>query len=170
MINNCWQKCLWDSGLVEWFSLRVREVPGSIPGCPLRRISKLICPKNAIFLLLVSEIIWKTVCTTDDKKLINWRTLIINCWQPSLWDSALEVRFSLWKPEVTGSINGCPQLRIIELIGPNNSISWVIFHFWEIIWKTVCKTDYEKYKLEHYDYQLLTIIFMGQCSSGMILG
>ena len=25
----------WDSGLVVWFSLRVREVPGSIPGCPL---------------------------------------------------------------------------------------------------------------------------------------
>ena len=29
------RNCLRDSGLVAWFSLRVREVPGSIPGCPL---------------------------------------------------------------------------------------------------------------------------------------
>ena len=63
------------------------------------------------------------------KKLINWSTMIINCWQPSSKDSDLEVRFSLWKREVTGSINGCPELAINELIGPNNSISWVILHF-----------------------------------------
>ena len=75
------------------------------------------------------------------KKPIKWSTMIINCWLPSSWDSAIEVSFSLWEREFTGSINGCPKLGIIELIGPNNSISWVMLLFWEIIWKTVCKQD-----------------------------
>ena len=55
--------------------------------------------------------------------------MIFNCWQPSSWDSALEVWFSLWKREVSGSTNGYLQLAIIELIGPNNSISSVILNF-----------------------------------------
>ena len=63
------------------------------------------------------------------QKLINWSTLIISCWQPSLWDSPLDVRISLWEREVTGSIIGCPKLGIIELIGPNHPISQVILHF-----------------------------------------
>ena len=33
--NRNFRHCLRDSGLVVWFTLREREVPGSIPGCPL---------------------------------------------------------------------------------------------------------------------------------------
>ena len=78
------------------------------------------------------------------KKLVNWSTMIINCWQPSSKDSGLEVRFSLWKQEVTGSINGCPKLGIIELIGPNNSISWVIFHLLRNYLENSLQTRLEK--------------------------
>ena len=63
------------------------------------------------------------------KKLINWSTMIINCWQPSSWNGALEVWFSIWKREVSGSTNGYLQLAITELIGPNISISSVMLHF-----------------------------------------
>ena len=153
MIINCWQQSFWDSGRVVWFSLRFREVPGSIPGCHQRRITKLICPNNSIFFLLFSEIIWKTVCTTDDKKLKNWSTLIINCWLQYAWESALEVTFSLWEQDVTGWINGCSQLGIIEIIGPNNSISWVILHFLRNYLKNSMQNRLlKKYKLKHYDY------------------
>ena len=93
--------------------------------------------------------------------------MIINCWQPSLWDSERSSgRFSLWVREVAGAIPGCPQLVINQIIGPNNSMFSSKLHFWEIILKTVWKTDYKN--LEHNDYQLLQTV-LWPWSSGMIL-
>ena len=76
------------------------------------------------------------------KKLINRSTMIINCWLPSSWDSALEVRFSLWERDVTCSINGCPQLGIIETICPNNFIFSGILHFFEKLKEKQYAPDY----------------------------
>ena len=55
MIINCWQQPLWDIGQVVRFSLRVGEVPGTIPGSPQRRITELIYPNISIFLLHIFE-------------------------------------------------------------------------------------------------------------------
>ena len=41
------------------------------------------------------------------------------------------------------SIPGCLQLGTIQIIGPNISMFSSKLHFWEIILKTVCKTDYK---------------------------
>ena len=78
-----------DSGLVVWFSLRVREVPGSIPGCPL-------FPCN--FKIMFQETSWIFPSCRVTKK--NFR----HC----LRDSGLVVWFSLRVREVPGSIPGCP--------------------------------------------------------------
>ena len=80
------------------------------------------------------------------KKLIKWSTKIINCWLPSSWDSALEVSFSLWEQEFKRSINGCPKLGIIDLIGPNNSISWVMLHFFEKLFEKQSANQIRKKK------------------------
>ena len=164
-IINCWQPSLLkaepSSGMV--LALGARGA-GFTTRLPLTRDNwnKLsqqfhILWKIALFL----ENKRKTVWTRDDKKLIYLNTMIINCWQLSSWDSALEERFSLWKRNVTGSINGCPQLGIIEIIGPNSSISSVKLHFLRNYLKNSPQNRLQKkYKLVHYEYQLLTNIFI----------
>ena len=135
------------SGLASWLSRWVREATGSLPDCPQRGINETICPNNFIFsgiLHFFEKLNENQYAPQIIKKLVNWCTMIINCWQPSSKDSGLEVRFSLWKREVTGSINGCPKLGIIELIGPNNSISWVIFHLLRNYLKNSLQTRLEK--------------------------
>ena len=80
--------CLRDSGLVEWFSLRVREVTGSIPGCTL-------FPFN--FKVIFRETSWKfSSCRATQRNFCH-----------CLLDSGLVVWFSLRVREVTGSIPGC---------------------------------------------------------------
>ena len=120
------------SGLASWLSRWVREATGSLPDCPQRGIIETICPNKFIIsgiLHFLEKLNEKQYAPQMIKKLINWGTMIINCWQPSSWDGALEVWFSLWKREVSGSTSGYLQHRIIELIGHNNSISSVILHF-----------------------------------------
>ena len=133
MSINCWQPSLLEgersSGMV--LALGARG-PGFTTRLPLTRDNWNILSQQFHILLNTAFFLenkWKTAWTTDDKKLINWSTMIINCWQPSSWDSALEVWFSLWKREVSGSTSGYLQLTIIELIGHNNSISSVKLHF-----------------------------------------
>ena len=90
--RNFWH-CLRDSGLVVWFSLRVREVPGSIPGCPLFPYS---------FKVMFQETSWIFPSCRVTKR---------NFWH-CLWESGLVVWFSLWVQEVPGSIPGCPRLTL----------------------------------------------------------
>ena len=71
---------------------------------------------------------------------------------------------------VAGAIPGCPQLGITELIGSNNSIFSEKTAFSEkIIENQSAKQITKIYEFEHYRYQLLITIFVGQWSSGMIL-
>ena len=83
------RNCLLDSGLVVWFSLRVREVPGSIPGCPCFPFS---------FTAMFQETSW--IFSTWRARKRNFR----HCLQ----DSGLVVWFSLRVREDPGSIPGCP--------------------------------------------------------------
>ena len=84
---NFWH-CLRDSGLVVWFSLRVQEVTGSIPGCT-------VFPFN--FKVIFQETSWKfSSCRATQRNF--WHCLL---------DSGLVVWFSLRVREVTGSIPGC---------------------------------------------------------------
>ena len=78
--------CLQDSGLVVWFSLRVREDPDSIPGCPLFP-----------FKVMFQETSWNFSSCRVTKR---------NFWH-CLRDSGLVVWFSLLVREVPGSIPGC---------------------------------------------------------------
>ena len=75
--------CLKDSGLVVWSSLRMREVPGSIPGCPL-------FPFNCKFMF--QETSWNISSCRETKR--NFR----KC----LRDSGLVAWFSLRVREVPG--------------------------------------------------------------------
>ena len=71
---------------------------------------------------------------------------------------------------VKGAIPGCPQLGITELIGSNNSIFLGKTAFSEKIIKNQSAKQITKiYELEHNRYQLLTTIFLGLWSIGMIL-
>ena len=75
--------CLQDSGLVVWFSLRVREDPGSIPGCPLFLFN---------FKVMFQETSWNfSSCRVTKRK----------CWH-RLRDIGLVVWFTLRVREVTG--------------------------------------------------------------------
>ena len=85
--------CLRDSGLVVSFTFRVREDPGSIPGCPL-------FPFN--FKVMFQETSWNFSSCRVTKR---------NFWH-CLRDSGLVVWFSLWVREVPGSIPGCPRLTL----------------------------------------------------------
>ena len=87
------RNCLRNSGLVVWFSLRVREVPGSIPGCPLFPYS---------FNVMFQETSWIFSSCRVTKR---------NFWH-CLRDSGLVVWFSLWVREVPGSIPGRPCLTL----------------------------------------------------------
>ena len=80
-----------DSGLVVWFSLWVREVPGSIPGCP-----RLTFNFNVMF----QETSWNFLSCREPKR--NFRYC--------LRDSSLVVWFSLWVGEVPGLTPGCRRL------------------------------------------------------------
>ena len=83
------QHCLRDSGLVVWFSLRVREVPGSIPGCPFFRYN---------FKIMFQETSWIfSICRATKR---NFRHCLV--------DSGVVVWFSLRVREVPGSIPGRP--------------------------------------------------------------
>ena len=75
--------CLQDSGLVVWFSLRVREDPGSIPGCPL-------FPFN--FKVMFQETSWNFSSCRVTKR---------NFWH-CLRDSGLVVSFTFRVREVPG--------------------------------------------------------------------
>ena len=87
------RNCLRDSGLKVWFSLRVREVPGSIPGCPLSPYS---------FKVMFQETSWIfSSCRVRKRNFLH-----------CLRDSGLVVWFSLWVGEVPGSIPGCPHLTL----------------------------------------------------------
>ena len=77
------RNCLRDSGLVLWFSLRVPEVPGSIPGCPLFPYS---------FKVMFQETSWIFSSCRVTKR--NFR----NC----LRDSGLVLWFTLRVQEVPG--------------------------------------------------------------------
>ena len=59
---------LWERGRVVWFSLRFREVPVSVPRGPQRRITKLICPNNSIFLLFFQKLYEKQYAPQMIKK------------------------------------------------------------------------------------------------------
>ena len=84
--------CLQDSGLVVWFSLRVREEPGSIPGCPL-------FPFN--FKVMLQETSWNfSSCQVTQRKL--WHRLR---------DSGLVVWFTL-------RVLGCERSRVSIPGGP----------------------------------------------------
>ena len=87
------RNCLRVSGLVVWFSLKVREVPGSIPGCPLFPYSSKV---------MFQETSWIFSSCRVTKR---------NFWH-CLRDSGLVVWFSLWVQEVPGSIPGCPRLTL----------------------------------------------------------
>ena len=69
MIISCWQQSLWDSGLVVSFSLRMREVPGPIPGSPQRRITELIYPNNSILLQIFEKLYEKQYAPQMTKNL-----------------------------------------------------------------------------------------------------
>ena len=86
--NRIFWHCFRDSGLVVWSSLRVREVPGSTPGCPL-----FLFNFNAMF----QETSWTFSSFRATKKF-----------RHCLRDSGLVVWFSLRVREVPGSIPGCP--------------------------------------------------------------
>ena len=84
--------CLRDSGLVVWFSLRVREVPGSIPGCPLFPCS---------FKVMFQETSWIFSTSRATKR---------NFWH-RLRDSGLVVWFTL-------RVLGCERSRVSIPGGP----------------------------------------------------
>ena len=85
--------CLQDCGLVVWFSLRVREVPGSIPGCPFFPYS---------FKVMFQETSWIfSSCRVTKRNF--WHCLRV---------SGVVVWFSLWVREVPGSIPGRPCLTL----------------------------------------------------------
>ena len=115
--------CLRDSGLVVWFSFRVRELPGSIPGSPLFPFSF-----NAMF----QETSWVFSSCRATKR--NFR----HC----LRDSGLVVWFWRRVRELPGSIPGCPfSLLILKLPFKRRHESFrVVEHKKEtfcIVWGTV---------------------------------
>ena len=90
---NFWH-CLRNSGLVVWFTLRVREVPGSITGCPLFHFTF-----NALF----RETSW--IFSSCRATKINFPYCLLDS-GPVLW-------FTLRVREVPGSIPGCPRLTFL---------------------------------------------------------
>ena len=69
MIISCWQQSLCDSGLVVWFSHRMREVPGPIPGSPQRRINELSYPNSSILLHIFEKLYEKQYAPQMTKNL-----------------------------------------------------------------------------------------------------
>ena len=106
--KNNFRHCLQDSGLVVWISLRVREDPGSIPGCPL-------FPFN--FKVIHQETSWNfSSCRVTQRKLCH-----------RLRDSGLVVWFTL---RVLGcersrvSIPGCPRFPF-SFTAMFQEMSWI---------------------------------------------
>ena len=115
--------CLRDSGLVVWFSLRVREVTGSIPGCTLFPFS---------FKVIFQEMSWKFSSCRTPKRNFPY----------CLRDSGPVVWFTLRVREVPGSIPGCPRLSFDFNLcfKKRHEILWVAEHQKEtfgIAWGTV---------------------------------
>ena len=90
--------CLRDSGLVVWFYLRVRELPGSIPSCTLFPFS---------FKVIFQETSWKfSSCRAPkrnfryclrDSDLVVWFTLrVLNCERSRVQIPDVPFPFQLW--------------------------------------------------------------------------
>ena len=143
-----------------WFSLCAREVPGSIPGWPKSQLFKYLTQqfhvlrKIAFFENLFEKQSAKQIIKTYKSEHYHYQLLTTFMGQCS---SGMILALGARVPD---SIPGCLQLGTIQIIGPNNFMFQEHCIFWEIIWKTVCKTDYEIYELEQYGYQLLTTIFL----------
>ena len=88
--------CVRDSGLVVWFSLRVREVTGSIPGCTLFPFS---------FKVIFQEMSWKFSSCRTPKRNFPY----------CLRDNGPVVWFTLRVREVPGSIPAVPVCLLISI-------------------------------------------------------
>ena len=128
-------------GLVAGSSLWVREVAGAIPGCPQLVNSNNLSQqfhvlRNIAFLeKLIENKSAKQITKTYKSEHYHYQLLTTFMGQCS---SGMILALVASAPD---SIPGCLQLGTIQIIGPNNSMFSSKLHFWEIILKTVCKTD-----------------------------
>ena len=113
---------LRDSGLVVWFSLKVREVTGSIPGCTLFLFN---------FKVIFQETSWKfSSCRAPKRKFPYF-----------LRESGLVVWFTLRVREVPGSIPGCFfSLLILRLSLKRRHESFRVVEHQKESFRTVCGT------------------------------